>query len=64
MSLLYPTTSTVSVEINRDSDTSEIEFVFSADCGKFGTDEELAGFTIKPEQLFALLAKHFEESEE
>ena len=45
---------TISVDIKTLSD-GIISLEFSADCGKFGTDEALAGYTLTPERLLEIL---------
>ena len=44
----------VSVEIKQKDDV--IEFDFTADCGKFGTDENLAGYKFTVERLLKIFA--------
>ena len=56
MGLLYKPKEeqTVSVEIKIMPD-KRIVLDFYSDCGKFGTDEALAGYILKPERLFEIL---------
>jgi hypothetical protein len=56
MSLLYKQKEeqTVSVEIKVLED-KRIVLDFYSDCGKFGTDEALAGYVLTPERLFEIL---------
>lgn len=56
MSLLYKPKEeqTLSVEFEFVEDNS-IQIDFSSDCGKFGTDEMLAGYVLTPERLFQIL---------
>ena len=44
----------VSVEIKQKDDV--IEFYFTADCGKFGTDENLVGYKFTVERLLKIFA--------
>ena len=45
---------TVEVEI-KVLDDKRVVFDFYSDCGKFGTFEALAGFTLTPERLLQIL---------
>ena len=56
MSLLYKPLEeqTVSVEFEFVED-GKIQIDFTSDCGKFGTDEMLAGFVLTPERLLQIL---------
>lgn len=45
---------TVEVEI-KVLDDKRVVFDFYSDCGKFGTFEALAGFTLTPERLLKIL---------
>ena len=58
MSLLYkdPKDQTYEVEITQKDGKVFLEF--SADCGKFGTDEPLAGYELTPLELLEILQKH------
>jgi len=55
MSLLYKDAKDVKItcEINQEDDKIFIEF--SADCGKFGTDEMIDGYVLTPERLLQIL---------
>lgn len=57
MSLLYKPKEeqTLSVEIKYTCIDGKIHIDFSSDCGKFGTDEMLAGWILTPERLFQIL---------
>jgi hypothetical protein len=44
-----------SVEIKKQYGSNTLTFDFSADCGKFGTDEMLDGYTLTPERLLEIL---------
>ncbi|MCX6210125.1 MAG: hypothetical protein NTZ59_11690 [Bacteroidetes bacterium] len=59
MSILYKDPKEVkhSVEISQEDGLLKLEF--SADCGKFGTDESLAGFELTIFELLEILNKHF-----
>ena len=37
------------------TEEGKVTLDFSSDCGKFGTDEALAGFIFTPERLLAIL---------
>ena len=56
MSLLYKKREDIitSVEIRHISG-GKVVLDFSADCGKFGTDEMLDGYTLTPERLLEVL---------
>lgn len=56
MSLIYKPKEeqTISVEIERRLN-NKISFEFSSDCGKFGTDEMLAGYILTPKRLLQIL---------
>jgi len=57
MSLLYKDKKEVitSLEILKRDDSDPIELTFTADCGKFGTDEILDRYTLNPERLLQIL---------
>jgi hypothetical protein len=66
MSLLYKDKKDIitSLEIlKRDSD-DPIELTFSADCGKFGTDEILDRYTLTPNRLLQILQDRDDYTEE
>lgn len=52
---------TVTLDITSESPaiafetTEKISLEFSSDCGKFGTDEMLAGYKLTPERLLEVL---------
>ena len=56
MSLLYKPKEeqTVSVEFEF-VENGKIQIDFTSDCGKFGTDEMLAGYVLTPERLLQIL---------
>lgn len=62
MSTLYKNKEDVvySVNIKDRSDDGKIDLGFSADCGKFGTDEGLDSFELTPLELLEILQKHFD----
>jgi len=47
---------TTFVEIENINGVVKLEF--SSDCGKFGTDEFLDGYTLTPERLLEILQEH------
>lgn len=57
MSLLYKDKKDViiSLEILKRDTDDPIELTFSADCGKFGTDETLDRYTLTPKRLLQIL---------
>ena len=63
MSLIYKPKEeqTVTLDISSESCkinieiTEKISLEFSSDCGKFGTDEMLAGYNLKPARLLEVL---------
>ena len=62
MSLLYKENPEIKVSITAVSgiaigDSSYLKFEFSSDCGKFGTDEQLASFDFTPEELLKLFSQ-------
>jgi len=65
MSLLYKDKSeqTVSVEFEYVED-GKITLEFSADCGKFGTDEMLDGYILTPERLLQILQERVDITDE
>lgn len=65
MSILYKKSSDVvtRVEITSISGAKQgnyFRFDFSADCGKFGTDEQLASFEFTAEELIEMFIKKME----
>ena len=58
MSLLYKNPEDVTIEVDiKILPTKEIEFDFSADCGKFGTDELIDYYKLTPKRLLEILNK-------
>lgn len=55
MSLLYKKTEDIKTTVRYDKVDDKIVLDFSADCGKFGTDEMLDGYTLTPERLLQIL---------
>ena len=56
MSLLYKKREDISTEVRfKQLENGKITLEFSADCGKFGTDEELDGYILTPERLLQIL---------
>lgn len=63
MSLLYkdPKDVTTRMEINTShkNNKQNLKLLFSADCGKFGTDEVLDEFELGTDELLDILQQHF-----
>jgi hypothetical protein len=56
MSLLYKPKEEQTVEVEVEVlFNKKVVFDFYSDCGKFGTDEALAGFKLTPERLLQIL---------
>ena len=55
MSLLYKDPKDIKISCDVSQVDGKIILDFSADCGKFGTDEMLDGFTLTPERLLEVL---------
>lgn len=56
MSLLYKPKSEQTVELEFEIlEDNKIVLDFYSDCGKFGTQEPLAGFKLTPERLLQIL---------
>jgi len=55
MSLLYKDSKDVTIEVCIALIEGKIVLDFSSDCGKFGTDEMLDGYTLTPERLLEIL---------
>jgi hypothetical protein len=55
MSLLYKKREDIKTTVRYDKVGDKIVLDFSADCGKFGTDEMLDGYTLTPERLLQIL---------
>jgi hypothetical protein len=55
MSLLYNDPKDIKISCDASQVDGKIILNFSADCGKFGTDEMLDGFTLTPERLLEVL---------
>lgn len=64
MSLLYKPENeqTTTVEIKQNNGFVELDFW--ADCGKFGTDEPIAGWKLTPKRLLEILSNYNEFTEE
>ena len=58
MSLIYKefNETTTTVEIKQTE--GKVELLFSADCGKFGTNEILDSYYLTPERLLEILQEH------
>ena len=55
MSLLYKDPKDIKISCDVSQVDGKIILNFSADCGKFGTDEMLDGFTLTPERLLEVM---------
>jgi len=55
MSLLYKDSKDVTTSVEIKQEVGKIILDFSADCGKFGTDEMLDGYTLTPGRLLEIL---------
>lgn len=63
MSLIYEHNLEVSVNINVRADDS-IDLLFGANAGKFGTDEEIAQFHMRPSELLEALNDYYGDEDE
>jgi hypothetical protein len=57
MSLLYKDPKEVKTTCEIKQEDGKIVIDFWADCGKFGTDEMLAGWILTPERLLQILSE-------
>lgn len=55
MSLLYKDPKDIKISCDVSQVDGKIILNFSADCGKFGTDEMLDGYTLTAERLLEIL---------
>ena len=55
MSLLYKDRKDVITSVDIKQVDGKVVLDFSADCGKFGTDEMLDGYTLTPKRLLEIL---------
>ena len=55
MSLLYKDIKDVTIAVSLALIEGKIVLDFSSDCGKFGTDEMLDGYTLTPKRLLEIL---------
>lgn len=55
MSLLYKPKEEQTIECDIKQENNKIIIDFSSDCGKFGTDEMLAGYILTPDRLLRIL---------
>lgn len=62
MSLLYKDLKDVTykVKINKREDGDKVVMLFTADCGKFGTDEILDSFELTPFELLTILQTDYD----
>lgn len=56
MGILYKDEKDVKISVDIKQIDGVIEFDFTADCGKFGTDENLAGYKFTVERLLKIFA--------
>jgi hypothetical protein len=56
MGILYKDEKDVKISVEIKQNDGIIEFDFTADCGKFGTDENLAGYKFTVERLLKIFA--------
>jgi len=63
MSLLYNKLTIIDVDIQKGS--TDVNLVFTSDCGKHGTDEILDIYILSPERLLSILQAYdgYEEHE-
>lgn len=59
MSLLYKPKEeqTITVEVKAFANDTVVIMDFYSDCGKFGTDEALSGYTLTAERLLQILSE-------
>jgi hypothetical protein len=55
MSLLYKDQKDITVDLSINTSKGKIVLDFYSDCGKFGTDEMLAGYSLTYERLLEIL---------
>ena len=58
MSLLYKDKKDTTTFVEIENINGVVKLEFSSDCGKFGTDEILDGYTLTPERLLEILQEH------
>ena len=56
MGILYKDENDVKISVEIKQNDGIIEFDFTADCGKFGTDENLAGYKFTVKRLLKIFA--------
>ncbi len=56
MDILYKDKNDVKISVEIVQNNGIIEFEFYSDCGKFGTDESLAGYRFNVERLLQIFA--------
>jgi len=64
MSLLYKDKKDVEYKVNIKQIGNKIELEFEADCGKFGTSENLDRYFLTPERLLQILQDRDDYSED
>ena len=57
--MLYKNAKDVITSVEIKQEEGLVKMLFSADCGKFGTDEILDIYEISPEELLGLLQKNY-----
>lgn len=55
MGILYKDEKDVIISVEIKQIDGKIELDFTSDCGKFGTDENLAGYKLTPKRLLKIL---------
>ena len=58
MSLLYKDKKDTTTFVEIENINGVVKLEFSSDCGKFGNDEILDGYTLTPERLLEILQEH------
>lgn len=53
--MLYKKPNDVKISVDISQIDGKIILDFSSDCGKFGTDESIAGYILTPERLLQIL---------
>lgn len=56
MAILYKEPKDVIISVEIKQTNGVIEFDFTSDCGKYGTDENLAGYKFTVERLLQIFA--------
>lgn len=61
MSLLYKELSEIITSVDIKQEDGYVEFLFSCDGGKFGTDEMLAEFKMTPKEIFEAISNYYQQ---